>query len=280
LNRTTDRQQADSIEHPAVARIFRLRDRSARDASGLFFAEGVRFVHRAARTGADIRTVVVSPDTLVSPTGRALVRDFGRSGTPCVRVTPEVFRSLSILDCPQGLGAVVRQRWTRLARARPADGLCWVALHKVQNPGNLGMILRTCEAVGAAGLLLVGPDVDPFDPVTVRATMGSIFSLRLVRTNHFKFHQWAGRHRCLVVGTSPHGGADYDRVRYRPPTVLFMGSERKGLTEDEEDLCDTMVRIPMVGRVDSLNLAVATSVMLYEVFRRRKRGPRRGRRRV
>ena len=135
----------------------------------------------------------------------------------------------------------------------------------MQSPGNLGTILRTCEAVGAAGVILLGPQADPYDPSAIRATMGALFAQRLVRATWDEFAAWKRRHGCLLVGTSPSGKIDYRAVAYTPPTVLWMGWERQGLSPEQQALCDVMARIPMAGRSDSLNLAVSTGVMLYEI---------------
>ncbi len=189
---------------------------------------------------------------------------------PCLEVLPEVFQSLAVKDLAQGIGAVVRQRWEPLERVRPADGCSWVALDAVQYPGNLGTILRTSDAVGGAGVILLGHTADPYDPAAVRASTGAIFSQRLVRTSFEQFVAWRHRHNAVIVGTSPAAALDYRAVAYRPPLVLCMGSEGCGLSRDMQALCDVTVKIPMVGRSDSLNLAVATSIMLYEVFQQHR----------
>ena len=148
---------------------------------------------------------------------------------------------------------MVRQQWQPLYRVDPAEGLCWVVVKTVQTPGNLGTIIRTCDAVGAGGLILVGRDSDPYHPAAVRATMGSIFAQRLVRTTLPEFLTWKQRHHCLLVGTSPAATTDYHSLPYRAPLLLFMGWEREGLGRDDQALCDAMVKIPMVGGCDSLN---------------------------
>lgn len=275
MQREADRSPTGGLsEDPRVARILLLRDREERDQSGLFYIQGVRFVHQAVVTGSPIETLVVCRPLLGSPVGQIIARRLKRAGTPCLKVGPDVFRQLSFAHDYQGIGAVVRQQWTPLSRARAAKGLCWVALRSVQAPGNFGTILRTCEAVGAAGLLLIGSTVDPYDPVTVRASMGAVLGRRFVRTDLLSVRKWVRRQNGLVVGTSPHGSIDYDAVRYRSPVILLMGNERTGLTEAELQLCDVVARIPMKGALDSLNLGVATSLMLYEVFRQQRRGPR------
>ena len=140
----------------------------------------------------------------------------------------------------------------------------------MQSPGNLGTILRCCDAVGCAGVILLGKATDPYDPACVRASMGALFTQRFVRCTPEEFMAWKQKHGCLLVGTSPHAGDDYQKATYPAPVVLFMGSERKGLPPEFQTLCDRMVRIPMIGSSDSLNLAMATSVLLYEVFNQRR----------
>lgn len=181
-----------------------------------------------------------------------------------------MFQNLAAKEQAQGLGIVARQRWLDLAHIRPAAGQCWVALDTVQYPGNLGTILRTCDAVGGAGVILLGNTTDPYDPAGVRASMGAIFSQRLVRASFAEFAAWCRRHNLVVVGTSPAAELDYQGVAYQSPLVLLMGSEPRGLAREQQALCDVVVTIPMVGHSDSLNLAVATGLMLYEVFNQQR----------
>jgi TrmH family RNA methyltransferase len=178
--------------------------------------------------------------------------------------------SITLADEPQGIGAVVRQKWLPLERVKLGGKLCWLALDNIQSPGNLGSILRTSEAAGGAGVILLGDSIEAYDPAVVRATMGAMFAQRFVRTTISEFAGWKEQHRWTLVGTSPHSEADYHSVIYPTPTVLLMGSERKGLSEELQALCDVMVRIPIVGRSDSLNIAVAAGVMLYELFNQRR----------
>ncbi len=154
---------------------------------------------------------------------------------------------------------------------RLADRRCWVAVDAIQNPGNLGTILRTSEAVGGAGVILIGPTTDPYDPSAVRASLGTIFSQRLVRATFPQFVAWRQRWQYLVIGTSPSAATSYKALRYQPPLILLMGSERQGLTPEMQALCDQVVQIPMTGRCDSLNLGVATSIILYEIFHQQHR---------
>ncbi|HEY7123266.1 MAG TPA: RNA methyltransferase [Ktedonobacterales bacterium] len=257
--------------HPAISSIHRLRTRQVRDQTHLLYVEGIRAVVQAIKHRVPVEALVVCPKLLTHATAQKVVRQQRRISTPILEVTPEVMRLLDQIADSQGIGAVVHQQWEPLAGVRPKDELCWIALETVHSPGNLGTILRTSDAVGGAGLLLLGENVDPYEPSCVRATMGSLFAQRFVRTSVAEFVRWKQRYRVQLVGTSPAGVAEYRAVRYRAPLVLLMGDERKGLPPDLQALCDHLVRIPMVGSPDSLNVAVATGVMLYEIFHQRRK---------
>ncbi len=242
--------------------------RASRDSRGLHYIEGVRNFVQAIDSGVEIRTLVVSKALLRVGLAQKLVRRARRASTPCLFVTPEQFRSVTRLERASGIGAIVRQHWDRLHQTSPRRGLCWLAVSRVRSPGNLGSLLRTSAAVGGSGLIVIGQDVDPFDPAVVRGSMGALFGQSIVRCGRDAFRHWVRRHRCHVVGATPEAEKPYHRVRYLRPTILLLGEERRGLSEAQRALCTTMTRIPMVESVDSLNLAVAGSLMLYEVFRR------------
>lgn len=271
VSRARSDRTISSRSNPAIREILRLRRRKDRDDTGRFFVEGIRIVGEAVDLRVPIEQVVVAPDLLRSEFGRELVHHVRASGVSVLDVTPDVFESISVKEGPQGIGAVVRQRWERLEDVRLAGDLCWVALSQVADPGNLGTILRTSDAVGGSGVMLVGPSTDPHDPSSLRASMGAIFSQRLVRATFDELADWKRRHGYFVVGTSDRAIRDYRKAGYPIPLALYMGSEREGLSADEQKLCDELVRIPMIGHSDSLNLAVATGVMLYEIFNQQRR---------
>ena len=259
-----------SRNNPAVKQIRGLRQRKEREASGLYFVEGIRIVAEAVQSGAPIEQIVVAPDLLASPFARDLVQQQRQAGVPCLEVTADVFETLSAKEGPQGLGAVLRQHWDLIDDVRIDQELCWVALHAVADPGNLGTILRTADAVGAGGVMLLDHCTDPYDPAALRGSMGAIFGQRLVRAQWNEFVAWKQEHSYAVVGTSDAATTDYQALRYASPLVLLMGSERQGLNVQQQSICDAVVRIPMVGRSDSLNLAVATGVVLYEILNQRR----------
>lgn len=270
VNAEYGRSIISSRSNPTVKAIRGLGSRKERERNGLFFVDGLHLVAAAAEQQAEIETCVVAPELLHSAFGRELAQALAQSGTQVVEVTADVFQSLAAKEHAQGIGVVVRQRWQELVHIRPEARQCWVALDTVHYPGNLGTILRTCDAVGGAGVILLGNTTDPYDPAAVRASLGAIFSQRLARASFAEFAAWRGRHRLAVVGTSPAATLDYQEVTYQSPLVLLMGSEPRGLSDEQQAFCDLVVNIPMVGCSDSLNLAVATGVMLYEIFNQQR----------
>ncbi len=246
-----------------------LTDRTHRDARRAFFVEGVRNVVHALECGFPIQTLVYSEKLLTVPIARRLVRDRCRSGTPTLRISPEEFRRVSTTPRASGVGAIVAQKWTPLHGVSPRSGLCWILLEKIRSEGNLGTLIRTSEAIGGAGFILVGPRIDPYAPAVVRASMGATFRQTFIRTNDRSLGNWVRRHRCRVIGASPGGSADLHRFEYPRPALLALGEERQGLSPNQRGHCTDLVRIPMVGTADSLNLAIAGSLLLYEVHRYR-----------
>lgn len=259
-----------SYQHPLIQRIHQLRRREIREQTGLYYVEGLRFVLQAVQHHAALEALVVCHPLLTNAFARRLVRQQRRMGVPILEVTARVMHQLALVEDPQGIGAVVRQQWEDLARLTPGDELCWIALQMVRSVGNLGTMLRTSNAVGGAGVILLGNAVDPYDPAAVRATMGALYSQRLVRATLAGFGRWKQRHRCLLIGASPDAPTDYQALAYRPPIILLLGEERRGIPADLQMLCDHLVRIPMVGGSDSLNVGVAAGVMLYELFNQRR----------
>jgi TrmH family RNA methyltransferase len=210
--------------------------------------------------------MIVAPELLTSEFGHKMVADWRRGNKPCHEVSAEVFESLSVQGHAQGLAAVVKQHWTTLDQICPERQPVWVALSGVQDPGNLGTILRTGDGAGCSGVMLLGHTTDPFDPESVRASMGAIFSQGLLRTSLEDLLAWKAAHHYALIGTSASARVDYRTFTYPERVIAFMGSEGRGLSQEEQCACDAMVQIPMVGRSDSLNLAVATALSLYEIF--------------
>ena len=255
-----------SFANPKVKYIRKLEQKKHRQQTGQFFIEGLRTVGEAVQTGAPIQMLVTAPDLLVSDFGKSLLYHPGVLDIDQIEVSAEIYTKLAHKDGPQGIGAIVDQRWIPLdtATLQPAD--LWITLDSVADPGNLGTIMRTADAVGACGIILLGDSTDPYDPAAVKASMGSLFTMNLIQTGWDDFLFWQQTHQIALVGTSDSAEKDYQQLSYQRPMILLMGSERHGLSAEKQTACDQMACIPMEGRCDSLNLAVATSLMLYEIY--------------
>jgi RNA methyltransferase, TrmH family len=254
----------------ALAEVEKLHfDRKYRDASGLFSIEGVRNFVQVIDNRFEISTILFSEKLLTAPIARKLVRQARRSGVPSIPLTPEQLRRISHTQYASGVAAIVRQRWFSLKDVSSQAGLCWVVLETVRSLGNLGTLIRTSEAVGGAGFIFVGGRIDPFAPDVVRASMGALFHQKFVRTSFSALRKSIRRNHLHAIGASPDGTTELHEFNYPRSTLLLLGEERQGLTQQQRDLCQNLIRIPIVGMADSLNLAVAGSLLMYEVYRSR-----------
>jgi TrmH family RNA methyltransferase len=256
-----------SLQNERVKAIRALEMRKARKETGLFVAEGAALIVTAREHG-------FVPEMLVyrgaeGAIARGLLAWAMKSGAECLEVTEAILGKLASKDNPQTMLAVFRQRWAPAPDARRAarDDV-WVALEEVRDPGNLGTIVRTADAVGAKGVILIGQSCDPYAHECVRATMGSIFAVSVARMTREAFLGWREDWPGDVVGTLLEAKEDFRKAAYRAPVLLVMGSEGPGLSEAIAGACTRKVKIPMAGALDSLNLAVATGLMLYQL-----RGP-------
>ena len=260
-----------SVANERIKRIRALRMRKERDKTGLTFVEGIRSVVEAVQVEAPIDVLVVCPKLLKGKTGWDAVAIARSREVEVVEVDEPVFRTLSKRDGPQGIAAVLKQRWERLQDIEPEDGSTWVALESAADAGNIGTIIRTCDATGADGVILLDNTADPFDPVAMRASTGAVFTTRLARASFAEIRDWSKAHGVTIVGTAGDATEDYRTADYGERTLILMGSERAGLPPQYQAACDRVVSIPMRGRADSLNLAVATALVLYEVLHQRDR---------
>ena len=258
---------------PRFHSLLALQTYRGRSRSGNYLIEGIRHLARAVEQNSPIQQLLVVPSLLSNPFGQKLVRRLRQAGVHPIRLAPELYRELTLANEPQGVVAVLRQQTTAIGDLKLSHDSLWLAVESVDLPGNLGTILRTAEAAGVAGVFLLGHSSeqysDPWDPVCVRASMGSLFGLRLVPASLEEFVAWSRRHRVAIVGSSPSGLLDYKTLRCRWPAVLLVGSERQGLSPQLIELSDLTVRIPMHGRCDSVNAAVAAGVLLFEMASQR-----------
>ena len=261
-------KEVTSLANPIIKDIKALSQKKSRDESRTFLAEGLKLVIDALDRGWTIRTLVYAKAGKGKPLVEKVAARTVAAGGLVLEVSEKVMSSITRRDNPQMVAAVFEQRWTPLKDIQPKGSETWIALDRVRDPGNLGTIIRTADAVGASGVILVGDCTDPFSMETVRATMGSMFALPLVKTTPADFLKWKKSVDARLVATHLAGAVDYRTIDYRSkPVILMMGNEQSGLPDELAQAADKLARIPQVGMADSLNLAVATGVMLFEVRR-------------
>ncbi len=252
-----------SLTNPTVKAVRALHLRKEREESGLFVAEGLKIVTDAVELGHAPRILMYGQDAQSHPLLRRAIEATRAAHGEVIEVTHDILAKVSRRDNPQAVVGVFAQAFTPLADLKPEAAPCFVALHRVRDPGNLGTIVRTADAAGCGAVILVGECCDPFSVEAVRATMGSIFAVSIVRATEAEFAGWRSSWPGSVVGTLLTADVDHRQATYAKPALVLMGNEQQGLTPDMAALCDVNVKIPMRGRADSLNLSVATGIMIY-----------------
>jgi TrmH family RNA methyltransferase len=252
-----------SLTNPTVKAVRALHLRKARDETGLFVAEGLKAVVEGIETGHTPAILMHGPEAAGHPLTKTAVATTLQANGEVIEVTQEILAKVSRRDNPQAVVGVFRQAFRPLDQIAPQAARCWVALHRVRDPGNLGTIVRTADSAGCGGVILVGECCDPYSVEAVRATMGSIFAVGLTQASEAEFAAWRQAWPGSVVGTLLTAETDYRDAAYAHPALILMGNEQQGLPDDMAALCDVNVKIPMRGRADSLNLAVATGIMIY-----------------
>lgn len=258
-----------SAGNQLAKRLRRLSQRKYRRAEGACVVEGIQPVRQAHEAGWRIDTLVVAPELLRAQSAQAFVADVEASGTSVARLTAELFGRLSDRDGPTGLAAIIDTS-VRSEVPPAAASETWVAVERLGNPGNLGTILRTADATGAAGMILVGPTADPWDPASIKASMGAVFSVPLLQVDDLaELRTWIAARDGQLVTTAARAEHSLWEVEFADRVVLLLGSEQEGLDDQTLGRGDLAVNIPMTGTAESLNLAQAATVLLYEVWRQR-----------
>lgn len=246
-----------SVSNPTVKFAASLDQRKVRRETNLFLAEGEDYFAVAQK-----RTWY--PQTVFYTNISALVQWAKAGKAQCFEANAAVMAKLSAMENPQSVIGVFEQRWATLTNI--LSGL-WLVLENVRDPGNLGTIIRTCDAVGVDGIVLVGQCCDPYAREVVRASMGSIFAVPLVKANFDDFSAFIQTRAWPIIGTHLDGNVDFRRLPKIPDAFVIMGSESGGMSEKMSLLCTHLARIPMVGFTESLNVATATALILYELKR-------------
>ncbi|WP_019219248.1 TrmH family RNA methyltransferase [Bartonella florencae] len=261
-------KEITSLSNPIIKDLRALSQKKNRNREGLFMAEGLKLVIDALNLGWTIQTLIFSKSKIGNTAVENTAAHTIANGGFVIKASQKVMESLTKRDNPQTVIGIFKQQWLSLEMIKEQVEDVYVALDRVRDPGNLGTIIRTADAIGAKGVILIGETTDPFSPETVRATMGSIFSVPLYRCDESAFLNWSDHFKAMLVGTHLKASTDYRSINFKNgPIILLMGNEKQGLSDILSNRCDKLARIPQSGRADSLNLAIATAIMLYEIRR-------------
>lgn len=259
-----------SHANPLIKQIRSLHQKKGRQETGLFLVEGIHPVGEAIEAGWQIEALVYAPDLLTSDFALHMVEEQTHRGMRCLALGGELFTAISDKDNPQGILAIARQRSQNPDSLSPENITFAAAAVSPQDPGNVGTILRTLEAVGADGLFLLDGGVELYHPSVVRASMGALFWERVIQASFEDFIKWSKKYGYQLVGSSAYARTNYREFqRGNKPTILLLGNEQKGLSPEQVAVCDYVLSMPMKGRVSSLNLAVAAGVLLYQMMEKK-----------
>lgn len=265
------RREITGFSNPLIKQVRSLREKKHRKREGLFLAEGLRILTEAREAGYLPQMLFRCANRDAHALEIALEGEVLAAGGDVIETSADILSKLSGKDNPQTVIGVYRETGTTLDALDRDSAQIWLVAQAMRDPGNLGTMLRTGDAVGAGGLILLDDCTDPFSVEAVRASMGAIFTQKLVQCRWDEFLPWLRRKPGQLIGTSLQTDVDYQTPTYRAPCFILTGNEAQGLPEAYEEECDLLVKMPMRGKADSLNAAVATAVMAYEVLNQFRR---------
>jgi TrmH family RNA methyltransferase len=268
LNST--RETITSLQNPRVKHVVRLRDRRGRDAAGELVIEGTRALRRALDCGYRPHTVYFAVDLLQGASDEVLLTDAAAAGAALQATSAAVLRKMAYRSQPEGVIGVGHQLGVRLDEMQPSECPLLVVTVDVEKPGNLGAILRSADAVGADGVIVCDGGTDVHNPNVIWSSTGAIFSVPIAEARSVEAIAWLRARGIRILATTPHADTEYTAIDLCAPIAIVMGSEQAGLTPTWLDAADLCARIPMRGLVDSLNVAMSTTVLLYEALRQRR----------
>lgn len=267
-DKLTHRPTITSTRNRRIVDARKLDQRKHRERQKRFLVEGLQILHMALDAGMYPIEVFYCPDLFTGTSAPSLLERFHQTGAELVTVSEHVMRALSERDAPQGIAATFSLFETPLGQLQLTGNKLVIVLDRLQDPGNTGTLIRTADAVGAAAVILIEPCVDPFDPKTVRGSMGSLFNVPLVRADDVPalFDRLHGQ-GLRPVGADAHQGEVWGQGLWQDGVALILGNEARGLSQDVCGHVENWVRLPIVGKAESLNVAVAGGVLMYAWLR-------------
>ena len=264
-------EKISSLQNPRVKQLVKLRDRRPRDEAGVFLVEGYREVRRALEKRVAIRELYYSPDWFLGENEPALLEQAGAAGAQLFELSKEAFAKVAYRERPDGILGVAPQWRRQLDDLTLPAAPFLLVVEAIEKPGNLGTILRSADAAGCHAVIVCDPVTDIFNPNVVRASTGVLFSVPLVVEESSRVRAWLRDRGVRAVATTPAAEKLYTDTDLRGPLAVVMGSEQYGLTDFWLQNADARIRIPMAGQADSLNVAMATIITLFEAVRQRAR---------
>jgi len=264
----SQRRSITGFSNPTVKFLRSLREKKHRKASGKFLAEGLRLLTDARECGHLPEMLIMAERRDPHPLLHALETDVLDSGGDVIETSADILGKITGKDNPQTVAGVFAEFDTRLSALDRSSAKIWLVAQALRDPGNLGTMLRTGDAVGAGGLILIDDCADPFSVEAVRASMGAVFTQRIAQARWDEFLPWLRSGPGQLVAASLRDAVDYRTAPYQAPCFLMVGNESRGLPLEYEMACDLRVTMPMKGRADSLNAAVAGAVLAYEALAR------------
>lgn len=270
----SDSIQISSTANPRVKQVVKLRQRRERDTTGLFLIEGYRELLRAAESEFPVKELFICPELYLGENEDSLIQRIQKiaQGQCAIRIcTPTVFQKLSYRDRPDGLLAIASQLPCRLNLLPQPHNPLYLVAEAIEKPGNLGTILRSSDASGVDGVIVCDRCTDLHNPNVVRASIGTLFTVPVAEASSQETLEFLRQQKVQILAATPAAKADYSDVDLTGPVAVLMGTEQLGLTDFWMNEADLQVRIPMMGKADSLNVATATTVLLFEALRQRRK---------
>lgn len=268
------REAITSLQNPKIKKAVKLCDRRERNETGLFLIEGYRELSRAFNGGVSVQTLFICPEFFLGSNENTLVEEFRKTGTEIILCNESVFAKLSYRDRPDGLVAIAIQMRRPLmdlvAKLATKKDPFLIIAEAIEKPGNLGTILRSADAAGVDGVIVCDRCTDIYNPNVVRASVGTLFTIPVVEATSAETLLWLQEREIKVVAATPSAKEEFTDAELSGPVAIAVGTEQLGLTEQWMNSSDIKVRIPMHGIADSLNVATATTLLLYEVVRQRR----------
>ena len=260
------RREITGFSNPTVKYLRSLREKKHRKAEGKFLAEGLRLLTDARESGRLPEVLVMASGRDPHPLLHELEAAVDAAGGEVIETSEDILAKITGKDNPQAVAGVFAEFDTSLANLDRSAAPIWLVAQALRDPGNLGTMLRTGDAVGAGGLILIDDCADPFSAEAVRASMGAVFTQAIAQARWEEFEPWLRGGDGQLVAASLRDAQLYRGAPYAAPCFILVGNESRGLPEAYEDACDLRVTMPMRGRADSLNAAVAGAVLAYEVL--------------